>query len=135
MIREEHSRQLSNEQLETLLQRLSKATEFLRDLANIGDMYVEAGRTTIVTRQSAKQGRKTLDFGEFFEYLKQRNADAAHILGKAQIIKFDWGRIHIRFPSDAIAASLGWNRQQIEMLAEKFYGTPFRIMVKQGSIA
>jgi hypothetical protein len=135
MKRADYEKKLSNEAIVNVIDRLEQLYEVLDGLAEFVRMNADLGREVINTRRSIKQVATALDKGEFMKLLAESHPEAAAQLSKAEILRFELGRMHIRFRSDHDKANFGWHRYAVEALAEKLYKVPCKLQVKQSEIA
>src|SRR4051812_42106549 len=115
---EEYKRQLANHDITKLVEQAQSHADFLRNMARLADLYAGVGEETLRTRRSVKQSRKALDYAEFLDYINAQNPSTAEALRDAEVLKFDWGRIHLRFATDKVKAAFGWHRHTVETLSE-----------------
>jgi hypothetical protein len=131
MKRQDYEKKLSNDAISSLIERLERFGDVLDDLSDLARLYAGVGKEVVTTRRSLKQVATALDYGEFFSRLTESHPEAAAHLSRAEVLRFELGRMHIRFRSDREKADFGWHRYSVESLTEKLYGVPCKLQVKQ----
>jgi hypothetical protein len=134
MKRAEYEKTASNAEIKLLIEKAERFSEVLRDIASLAELYAAVSRDAMIARRSIKEGRTALDRAEFVRRLREVNPRAAEIFELAEVLKFDMGRIHLRFPTDRDKAAFGWHRHTIETVSKELYGQPFKVMIKQSAL-
>jgi hypothetical protein len=134
MRREDYKKALSNEQIESLIQKLDHFTGIIRDIAAVAELYSAMGKDTIRSRRALKHCDTPLDFGEFLQKVQEISPEAADYLKRADVLRFEVGRIHLRFQTEEEKASFGWHRHTIETLSAKLYGVQCKLLVRQSVV-
>jgi hypothetical protein len=135
MRRKEYERAASASEIQILISKAERIGEVLRDIASLADIYASVCRDAERARKSVRQGQIPLDYSEFLRALRQLDPRAAEMLDDAELLKFDLGRMHLRFTTEKEKAAFDWHRHTIEALTQKLYGTKFNVIVRQPDLA